>query len=92
MCLELAAGGSLRLFKNYLIEHFKIIDINELSEIQMHGTYTSEEYIKENQRHYHIGKIGERFFCGLKDVPLDKKYDLVIGHYALGYLSDDNLY
>ena len=58
----------------------------------MDGTYKTEEEIKENSRNYHHGRIGERFFKGLKDVPLDKMYDLVIGHYALGYLSDDDLY
>ena len=58
----------------------------------MNGTYEAEEQIKENSRKLGQGKIGERFFTGLKDVPLDKPYDLVIGHYALGYLPEYDLY
>ena len=64
----------------------KIVDINEIAENQMDETYKTEKRINDNKRNYQKGIIGERFKCNLKKVPLDKKYDLVIGHWALGYL------
>ena len=57
----------------------------------MNGTYKTEEQIDANRRHYQTGKIGERFYGSLKDVPLRKKYDLITGHYGLGYLTDNQL-
>ena len=57
----------------------------------MNGTFKTEEEIIEKKRKHHTGKIGERLHGGLNDVPLNKMYDLIISHYGLGYLTDQQL-
>jgi hypothetical protein len=42
LCLELACGGALLLYKNVLIDIFNSIDINEFSPKQMKATYDTE--------------------------------------------------
>ena len=33
------------------------------------------------------GKIGSKFNCNVKDVPLSEKYDLIYGTWVFGYLT-----
>ena len=55
-------------------------------------TYLTENEFNMNRRSYQKAKIDSRYQCNLKDVPLEKKYDLVTGHWVLGYLTDEDLF
>ena len=54
----------------------------------MHATYAAEANKKRNCK----GIIGDRFQCNMKDLSLLKKYDLIYGHWSLGYLQDIDVY
>ena len=55
-------------------------------------TYLTEDRVNKNRRSHQKGRIESRYQCNLKDVPLEKKYDLVTGHWVFGYLTDEDLY
>ena len=59
----------------------------------MQETYRVEDEInKDRKKHSQIGHIGERFLMNLKNVPIEKPYALLYGHWCLGYLTDEDLY
>ena len=87
LCLELAVGGPLDVFKQVLGKYYTVVDINEQSSVQMLATYAAES-TKELTC---VGIIGDRFQCNMKYLSLLKKYDLIYGHWALGYLRDIDL-
>ena len=66
------------------------VDINEFSLTQMEATYVTESKIKKTERN--IGSIGDRYQCNIKDIGMTKKYDLIYGHWCLGYLFDKDLF
>ena len=72
------------MFDNILKNYMYQVDINELTPNQMLKTYENEKLIREGGKH--IGNIGSRFECNLKDLAINKKYDLIYGHWCLGYL------
>ena len=49
-------------------------------------TYTNEKKFLEAIKPR--GKIGDRFQCNMKDLGIEKKYDLIYGHWSLGYLQE----
>ena len=85
LCLEFAAGGPLQVFDNILKSYYHTVDINDIAREQMLTTYESEIQIKYSP--LDVGKIGDRFQCNLKDLAMLKKYDLLYGHWCLGYLK-----
>jgi protein N-terminal methyltransferase len=87
LCLELAVGGPLAVFKQILGKYYDVVDINELTSVQMSATYKAES----TKDLTCVGIIGDRFQCNMKDLGLLKKYDLIYGHWSLGYLLDTDL-
>ena len=51
----------------------------------MKATYERADEIKKTTFST-VGRIGDRFQCNIKDIGLCKKYDLIYGHWSLGYL------
>ena len=52
----------------------------------MLDTYKTEDGLKKTAIEF--GQIGDRFQCNIKDLGIVKKYDLIYGHWSLGYLKD----
>ena len=67
----------------------KVVDINDISAVQMEATYQKEREIK--QLASNIGKIGDRYQCNMKDIGMVKNYDLIYGHWCLGYLYEEDI-
>ena len=55
-------------------------------------TYATEDKIEEERKRVHTVKIGDRFQCNLKHLPLGKPYSIGLGHYAFGYLPDPDFF
>ena len=51
-------------------------------------TYKTEDKLNKKKTAIEYGQIGDRFQCNIKDLGIVKKYDLIYGHWSLGYLKD----
>lgn len=70
---------------------FDTTDINDISQKHMKATYDRYDEINNTRKYYEKGIIKDRFNCDLKNVPLDKAYDLIIARWSLCYLDDEEV-
>ena len=57
----------------------------------MRATYDKEDEIELRRKPYMVGKIEDRLQMDIKDISLEKQYNLIITRWGLGYMEQPDV-